>query len=848
MMMFVLLALVAVAFVSGDQTDKFTDYLSDVNNLELEKALSIVNSMDTESIDPELTINGRPYLHHLYDLFMLSHSATDRKKVIDLAYKSIQKGSDASLTAQTGQYEPDLVYKSVYIRNMTMAHAVIDQLREMQQDEDGSEDEDEEKLAALTGADTFQLLYLLSCDPVPLAKMLLHANNIVRQKVGLEMAAGSTQAASGGVSEERVTAMTENIIKILSTAALVDTSSKFSFTGKDLGAFSSVYRGCIHELARRNYASYKTETMEFDDHGRNDVTLSELMDILQEMGLSLHLSLFRRMDRIDFSNELAQLLSSPNHKGRNVLHMLAISQSEKILEDIYKVLHKLVFEHTDKRSSGEIDTDLNGEGSSAGPSLNQEAVAQLQSHVLNALVQRDVRSHSPLSLVLTRFGKEAHAARILMNIFFLAVTPSEELLAQRISMFGYEPPVEGGQNAEVPVVDEDFEMLAEILKLVDYLSSPLLPKPLSAVRQIDFHSDATDQPLSGSNKFHRYYHWRGYTDDSISDLESQWSSSLPSFGGWAEGVFDLPGLAGAQGSRASAALKTRYLDSFPEHNQNEKSIEPDAETETETEEDLFRCDIEVVYLSELPSAEEFYWLYVNEGKPVIFRGVALNNTIRQVLNRENFVQKYGRERIPVATIPYANSFGVRSSSQSRDPIFATMEEMANDVSVSSVSLKGMKASTNSDLNSDSDASAEYLYAFTTELSGKLSTDIPIPTSIKQSAVDASGNLEENSDVELQFYLGPAGSGAPMHFHGNALNTMAYGMKHWFLYPPSEAFYSTQPSAAFAEHDIRARESLQCVQYGGDVMFVPSLWGHATLNRRQSIGVAHEFSVESFCMQ
>lgn len=47
---------------------------------------------------------------------------------------------------------------------------------------------------------------------------------------------------------------------------------------------------------------------------------------------------------------------------------------------------------------------------------------------------------------------------------------------------------------------------------------------------------------------------------------------------------------------------------------------------------------------------------------------------------------------------------------------------------------------------------------------------------------------------------------------------------------------------------RKRVSFQCTQRAGDVMFVPTLWAHATFNMKQSIGVAHEFSTESFCMQ
>jgi hypothetical protein len=30
--------------------------------------------------------------------------------------------------------------------------------------------------------------------------------------------------------------------------------------------------------------------------------------------------------------------------------------------------------------------------------------------------------------------------------------------------------------------------------------------------------------------------------------------------------------------------------------------------------------------------------------------------------------------------------------------------------------------------------------------------------------------------EIQFYLGAAGTGAPVHFHGHAINTLAYGEK------------------------------------------------------------------------
>ncbi len=46
-----------------------------------------------------------------------------------------------------------------------------------------------------------------------------------------------------------------------------------------------------------------------------------------------------------------------------------------------------------------------------------------------------------------------------------------------------------------------------------------------------------------------------------------------------------------------------------------------------------------------------------------------------------------------------------------------------------------------------------------------------------------------SVMNAQFFVGPAGSGAPFHFHNNALNTLAWGMKRWYLAPPAVTPFS-----------------------------------------------------------
>jgi hypothetical protein len=84
-------------------------------------------------------------------------------------------------------------------------------------------------------------------------------------------------------------------------------------------------------------------------------------------------------------------------------------------------------------------------------------------------------------------------------------------------------------------------------------------------------------------------------------------------------------------------------------------------------------------------------------------------------------------------------------------------------------------------------------------------------------------------------------------------------QHWLLYPPSQAFYSTTPARKLFEAKLQEQPGhegeteqqegpIYVVQRAGDVLYVPALWAHATLNAAQSIGVAHEFSVESFCME
>ena len=77
-----------------------------------------------------------------------------------------------------------------------------------------------------------------------------------------------------------------------------------------------------------------------------------------------------------------------------------------------------------------------------------------------------------------------------------------------------------------------------------------------------------------------------------------------------------------------------------------------------------------------------------------------------------------------------------------------------------------------------------------------------------------------------------------------------GSKRWFLRPPTEAEYSTVPASRFVPLLARNGSSsgsgsgsgslLECTQRGGDVLYVPYTWSHATVNLRTSVGYAVEF--------
>lgn len=131
-------------------------------------------------------------------------------------------------------------------------------------------------------------------------------------------------------------------------------------------------------------------------------------------------------------------------------------------------------------------------------------------------------------------------------------------------------------------------------------------------------------------------------------------------------------------------------------------------------------------------------------------------------------------------------------------------------------------------------------------------------------------------VLRQFALGPALTGAPMHFHGRAFNALVHGVKLWVLLPPPLAIFSTRHPVLWLLHELpvlarrlssshsqRGKQPSDqrggsgapgdawgddhaavyvTVQGPGDVVFVPENWAHVVVNLADCVGVAYEYAV------
>ncbi len=217
---------------------------------------------------------------------------------------------------------------------------------------------------------------------------------------------------------------------------------------------------------------------------------------------------------------------------------------------------------------------------------------------------------------------------------------------------------------------------------------------------------------------------------------------------------------------------------------------------------------------------------------------------RRRWSREAFLASHGHERFATSAFPYAGVYSAKtaaaqpSHSAHARPLIEIVDatrRAARTLEVADASVLARRPATVTP------------YVFSAEHRSRSSRRFLLEVAHSLAAVtDGHCARDEKFTPKLiQFFLGPAYSGAPPHVHGAAWNGLAHGLKLWFFFPPSQGYYVSKPIVEWLEEDLPQLpfQPLLAVQRAGDVVYVPSEWSHAVLNLRESIGVAEEYSCQ-----
>ncbi|KAJ9462728.1 Bifunctional arginine demethylase and lysyl-hydroxylase psr-1 [Diplonema papillatum] len=92
----------------------------------------------------------------------------------------------------------------------------------------------------------------------------------------------------------------------------------------------------------------------------------------------------------------------------------------------------------------------------------------------------------------------------------------------------------------------------------------------------------------------------------------------------------------------------------------------------------------------------------------------------------------------------------------------------------------------------------------------------------------------------QVSFGGRGTGSPPHLHQDAVNGVCFGQKVWMMWPPEAAFLSVVPAREVFARPSWLPQPMTVTQEAGDLLYVPSGWGHAVLNTKDTWGIALEY--------
>eukprot|EP00927_Polykrikos_kofoidii_P065161 TRINITY_DN60949_c0_g1_i1.p1 TRINITY_DN60949_c0_g1~~TRINITY_DN60949_c0_g1_i1.p1 ORF type:complete len:603 (+),score=119.76 TRINITY_DN60949_c0_g1_i1:87-1895(+) len=212
----------------------------------------------------------------------------------------------------------------------------------------------------------------------------------------------------------------------------------------------------------------------------------------------------------------------------------------------------------------------------------------------------------------------------------------------------------------------------------------------------------------------------------------------------------------------------------------------------------------------LPSQALFTCDFVALKRPLLLRGAAQHFSSADCWSREALAEHVGSSQVDVSTIPYSEDFGERGAALSM-----TLERFL-EVEIDLFAPSGIPYYVFTYVDDDSQPLLARL--FRSRLGG-LPEHLPPP-------------FQGFRATAVQFSVGGAGSGSPLHFHDSAFNILLAGRKHWWLWPPANAAMSRVHPSQLLESDALGSSpppAFDVMQDEGDVLFIPNGWGHAVLN-------------------
>lgn len=221
---------------------------------------------------------------------------------------------------------------------------------------------------------------------------------------------------------------------------------------------------------------------------------------------------------------------------------------------------------------------------------------------------------------------------------------------------------------------------------------------------------------------------------------------------------------------------------------------------------------------------------VSEGEPVMVRNVVpwLQKQQDERLrfpDASAFAEAWGHRPVDVGGVPYAKNFDLFNER-------TTLKDYIESAAAAAAAVDRQDPATarlppNYVFQVDTEACVEGR-----DLLGRI-VEAALPSSGDKPIVcpPPSGLRGLES---VHYYLGGQWSGAPFHIHSDALNLALSGKKKWWVVTPRSAVWSRRHIREYAEEGkggpADGEDSpMECVQHGGDLVYVPGDWGHAAMN-------------------